>query len=164
MCVGLKKYTWHTGRKPALMTVYPRECQHWLQEHFGCFLFKVKSWLTLCDCASLQSGINYQWSDGSDTVYTHWDAADDDDDFETGECVYMDVNGGWRRADCETLLPGALCHVPQSPSKPSRCYFSENPCTRHCIYSAFGFCSSQRNVWKYPFPAFSCCPSQAINR
>uniref|UniRef100_A0A669B2C0 Phospholipase A2 receptor 1 n=1 Tax=Oreochromis niloticus TaxID=8128 RepID=A0A669B2C0_ORENI len=63
---------------------------------------------------SLDSGINYQWSDGSDTVYTHWDAADDDDDFETGECVYMDVNGGWRRADCETLLPGALCHVPQS--------------------------------------------------
>ncbi|XP_005935312.1 secretory phospholipase A2 receptor [Haplochromis burtoni] len=68
---------------------------------------------------SVDSGINYQWSDGSDTVYTHWDAADDDDDFETGECVYMDVNGGWRRADCETLLPGALCHVPQSPSKPS---------------------------------------------
>uniref|UniRef100_A0A3P9BBN9 Phospholipase A2 receptor 1 n=1 Tax=Maylandia zebra TaxID=106582 RepID=A0A3P9BBN9_9CICH len=68
---------------------------------------------------SVDSGINYQWSDGSDTVYTHWDAADDDDDFETGECVYMDVNGGWRRADCETLLPGALCHVPQSPSKPN---------------------------------------------
>lgn len=65
------------------------------------------------DCESFQSGINYKWSDGSDTVYTHWDAADDDDDdFVTGECVYIDVNGGWRRADCETPLPGALCHIP----------------------------------------------------
>ncbi|XP_043999660.1 secretory phospholipase A2 receptor isoform X2 [Gambusia affinis] len=63
---------------------------------------------------SQDSGINYKWSDGSDTVYTHWDAGDDDDDddFVTGECVYIDVNGGWRRADCETPLPGALCHVP----------------------------------------------------
>uniref|UniRef100_A0A3B4X721 Phospholipase A2 receptor 1 n=1 Tax=Seriola lalandi dorsalis TaxID=1841481 RepID=A0A3B4X721_SERLL len=68
----------------------------------------VPHWIGLY---SQDSGINYQWSDGSDTVYTHWDAADDDDDFVTGECVYMDVSGGWRRADCETLLPGALCHV-----------------------------------------------------
>uniref|UniRef100_A0A3B3XG56 Phospholipase A2 receptor 1 n=1 Tax=Poecilia mexicana TaxID=48701 RepID=A0A3B3XG56_9TELE len=68
---------------------------------------------------SQDSGINYKWSDGSDTVYTHWDAADDDDDnFVTGECVYIDVNGGWRRADCETPLPGALCHVPLPSHKP----------------------------------------------
>ncbi|KAG7232758.1 hypothetical protein INR49_008148 [Caranx melampygus] len=64
------------------------------------------------------SGINYQWSDGSDTVYTHWDAADDDDDLVAGDCVYMDVNGGWRRADCETLLPGALCHIAPPSNKP----------------------------------------------
>lgn len=61
---------------------------------------------------SQDSGINYQWSDGSDTVYTHWDSTDEDDDFITEDCVYMDVNGGWRRADCESTLPGALCHVP----------------------------------------------------
>ncbi|KAM7405944.1 hypothetical protein PAMP_000354 [Pampus punctatissimus] len=67
---------------------------------------------------SENSGVNYQWSDGSDTVYTHWDAADDDDDFVMGECVYMDVSGGWRRADCETLLPGALCHVNPPRNKP----------------------------------------------
>ncbi|XP_056134083.1 secretory phospholipase A2 receptor [Lampris incognitus] len=69
----------------------------------------VPHWIGLY---SQDDGINYQWSDGSDTVYTHWDAADDEDDFVTGECVYMDVSGGWRRADCDMPLPGALCHVP----------------------------------------------------
>uniref|UniRef100_A0A665WS29 Phospholipase A2 receptor 1 n=1 Tax=Echeneis naucrates TaxID=173247 RepID=A0A665WS29_ECHNA len=76
----------------------------------------VPHWIGLY---SQDSGINYQWSDGSDTVYTHWDPADEEDeDFVIGECVYMDVNGGWRRADCETLLPGALCHVAPPSSKP----------------------------------------------
>lgn len=65
-----------------------------------------------------QDGINYQWSDGSDTLFTHWDAADDDDHM-VGDCVYMDTTGGWRRADCEMGLRGALCHVPP-PSKSPR--------------------------------------------
>ncbi|KAM3625162.1 uncharacterized protein V6R79_007800 [Siganus canaliculatus] len=65
---------------------------------------------------SQDSGINYQWSDGSDMVYTHWDPADDED-IVMGECVYMDVDGGWQRADCETELPGALCHVVPQNSK-----------------------------------------------
>ncbi|XP_061669890.1 secretory phospholipase A2 receptor [Syngnathoides biaculeatus] len=77
----------------------------------------VPHWIGLY---SQDSGINYQWSDGSDTVYTHWDSAEDD--FDTGECVYMDVNGGWRRADCETFLPGALCHVPPPTNKPFTSY------------------------------------------
>ncbi|XP_076159863.1 secretory phospholipase A2 receptor isoform X1 [Alosa pseudoharengus] len=63
---------------------------------------------------SQDDGINYQWSDGSDTLYTHWEAADDDDD--VGDCVYMDITGGWRRADCEKGLRGALCHVPPPKS------------------------------------------------
>ncbi|XP_037549025.1 secretory phospholipase A2 receptor [Nematolebias whitei] len=67
---------------------------------------------------SQNSGISYQWSDGTDMLYMHWDVDDDDDDFVTGECVYMDVNGDWRRADCETPLSGALCHVPPSNRKP----------------------------------------------
>ncbi|KAJ3594100.1 hypothetical protein NHX12_006432 [Muraenolepis orangiensis] len=62
---------------------------------------------------SQDDGVNYQWSDGSDTVYAHWDASEDEQDTVAGEeCVYMDVSGGWRRAYCETPLPGALCHVP----------------------------------------------------
>uniref|UniRef100_A0A3Q1IX63 Uncharacterized protein n=1 Tax=Anabas testudineus TaxID=64144 RepID=A0A3Q1IX63_ANATE len=86
----------------------------------------VPHWIGLY---SQDSGINYQWSDGSDTVYTHWDAADDDDDFVMGECVYMDVNGGWRRADCETLLPGALCHVAPPRNKPFISYEVKCPTT-----------------------------------
>uniref|UniRef100_A0A8C5D7B1 Phospholipase A2 receptor 1 n=1 Tax=Gouania willdenowi TaxID=441366 RepID=A0A8C5D7B1_GOUWI len=78
---------------------------------------------------SQDSGINYQWSDGSDTVYTHWDAVEDDEHFVTGECVYMDVNGGWRRADCETTLPGALCHIPPPSSKPLNSYELACPST-----------------------------------
>ncbi|XP_056268990.1 secretory phospholipase A2 receptor isoform X2 [Pseudoliparis swirei] len=93
----------------------------------------VPHWIGLY---SQDSGINYQWSDGSDTVYTHWDAADDD--FVTGECVYMDVSGGWRRADCETPLPGALCHVPPPSNKPFISYEVACPSTwvkfRHGCY------------------------------
>ncbi|XP_075903763.1 secretory phospholipase A2 receptor isoform X2 [Nelusetta ayraudi] len=74
----------------------------------------VPHWIGL---SSQDSGINYHWSDGSDTVYTHWDAVDDDEDIVVRECVYMDVSGGWRREDCETPLPGALCHGPQPSSK-----------------------------------------------
>ncbi|KAM6979939.1 secretory phospholipase A2 receptor [Aplochiton taeniatus] len=60
-------------------------------------------------------GINYQWSDGSDTLYTNWEAVEEED-YVAGECVFMDVNGGWRRADCESPLPGALCHLPPPKS------------------------------------------------
>ena len=72
-----------------------------------------------------QDGQNYHWSDGSDEVYAHWDVSEDEEDFVTGECVYLDVSGGWRRADCERPLPGALCHVPP-PSQlvPSLSVFS----------------------------------------
>ncbi|XP_061090815.1 secretory phospholipase A2 receptor isoform X1 [Conger conger] len=64
---------------------------------------------------SQDDGINYQWSDGSDTLFTHWDsgeAEDDDGSEDAGDCVYMDPRGGWRRADCERPLQGAVCHAP----------------------------------------------------
>ncbi|MGH0159600.1 UNVERIFIED_CONTAM: hypothetical protein FKN15_037755 [Acipenser sinensis] len=62
-----------------------------------------------------QDGINYQWSDGSDAFFTHWDDADEV--HLLGDCVYMDINGNWKSADCETPLQGAVCHVPPE-SKP----------------------------------------------
>uniref|UniRef100_A0A8C5A8F1 Phospholipase A2 receptor 1 n=1 Tax=Gadus morhua TaxID=8049 RepID=A0A8C5A8F1_GADMO len=70
---------------------------------------------------SQDDGQNYHWSDGSDEVYAHWDVSEDEEDFVTGECVYLDVSGGWRRADCERPLPGALCHVPP-PSQLYPCH------------------------------------------
>lgn len=39
------------------------------------------------------------------------------------------MSGGWRRADCETLLPGALCHVPPPSSKPFISYEVACPST-----------------------------------
>ena len=74
-----------------------------------------------------QDGINYQWSDSSDTLYTHWDAADDDDHV-VGDCVYMDTTGGWRRAECEMTLKGALCHIPP----PSECL--DFPVSFCCVF------------------------------
>lgn len=65
---------------------------------------------------SQDDGINYQWVDGSDAFFTHWDANDDDDGYVVGDCVYMDVTGGWRRTSCDTNLKGALCHVPPPKS------------------------------------------------
>lgn len=94
----------------------------------------VPHWIGLY---SQDSGINYQWTDGSDTVYTHWDSTDND--FVNGECVYMDVSGGWRRADCETPLSGALCHIPPPSSKPFVSYEFVCPSTwvkfRHGCYN-----------------------------
>ncbi|KAM9765691.1 secretory phospholipase A2 receptor [Menidia menidia] len=96
---------------------------------------------------SQDSGINYLWSDGSDTVYTHW--ADDDDDYVTGECVYMDVNGGWRRAECETVLPGALCHVLPPSSKPFVSY--ETPCPSTWVKFGHGCYNFEPVVEKLTF-------------
>ncbi|XP_066503060.1 secretory phospholipase A2 receptor [Hoplias malabaricus] len=61
---------------------------------------------------SEDDGINYQWSDSSDTVFTHWAEDDGDEGFVLGNCVYMDVTGGWRRANCDRPLQGALCYLP----------------------------------------------------
>uniref|UniRef100_A0A8K9XJT9 Phospholipase A2 receptor 1 n=1 Tax=Oncorhynchus mykiss TaxID=8022 RepID=A0A8K9XJT9_ONCMY len=95
---------------------------------------------------SQDDGINYQWSDGSDTVFTHWVAADDDD-FILGDCVYMDVTGGWRRADCEMPLQGALCHVPP-PSEYSLANTSEVLTIQTETENRFVL----EQLWSYGFP------------
>ncbi|XP_067116050.1 secretory phospholipase A2 receptor [Osmerus mordax] len=60
--------------------------------------------------------LSYRWTDGSDTVFSHWDAADSGDSVEA-DCVYMDGSGGWRRADCDMPLSGGLCHVPPTKTE-----------------------------------------------
>lgn len=55
-------------------------------------------------------------------MFTHWDTVDDDDgdsSFVLGNCVYIDISGGWRRADCDMPLPGALCYIPPPSEFPS---------------------------------------------
>ncbi|XP_028662247.1 secretory phospholipase A2 receptor [Erpetoichthys calabaricus] len=56
-----------------------------------------------------QNGINYQWLDGSDSLFTHWGSEIEEDVFTN--CVYMDIDGTWKPEDCETQLGGALCQV-----------------------------------------------------
>ncbi|XP_053369707.1 secretory phospholipase A2 receptor [Clarias gariepinus] len=68
---------------------------------------------------SQDDGINYGWIDGRDNMFTHWDTVDDDSEdssFVLGNCVYMDITGGWRRAECDMPLSGALCYVPPPKS------------------------------------------------
>ncbi|KAF4083409.1 hypothetical protein AMELA_G00140980 [Ameiurus melas] len=71
---------------------------------------------------SQDDGINYRWIDGSNSMFTHWDSLEDDDDgdspFVLGNCVYIDISGGWRRANCNMPLPGALCYIPPPKSVP----------------------------------------------
>ncbi|XP_036401571.1 secretory phospholipase A2 receptor [Megalops cyprinoides] len=109
---------------------------------------------------SQDDGINYQWSDGSDAVFTHWDSGEDEDDDALGDCVYMDPRGGWRRADCETPLQGAVCHVPPPQSNvfayevacpktwvkfESRCYTFEPVVQRMGLEEAREHCRSKVN-------------------
>ncbi|XP_066544721.1 secretory phospholipase A2 receptor isoform X2 [Amia ocellicauda] len=104
-----------------------------------------------------QDGINYQWSDGSAAVFTHWD--DIDDEHLLGDCVYMDINGNWKSADCETPLQGAVCHMPPK-SKPiaykvecprtwvkfqGSCYSFEPILKRHILDEGREFCRSKAN-------------------
>ncbi|XP_033899686.3 secretory phospholipase A2 receptor isoform X1 [Acipenser ruthenus] len=105
-----------------------------------------------------QDGINYQWSDGSDAFFTHWDDADEV--HLLGDCVYMDINGNWKSADCETPLQGAVCHVPPE-SKPisykgecpktwlkfqSSCYSFEPVIRRLDLEESREYCKQKANM------------------
>uniref|UniRef100_A0AAY4BW24 Phospholipase A2 receptor 1 n=1 Tax=Denticeps clupeoides TaxID=299321 RepID=A0AAY4BW24_9TELE len=99
---------------------------------------------------SQDDGINYQWSDGRNNLFTHWD--DTGDDFAQGDCVYMDVNGAWKRADCDMVLQGALCLVPP-PSEfivpwvkfSGSCYSFESVLRRLSLEEAREHCRHRAN-------------------
>ncbi|XP_053155223.1 secretory phospholipase A2 receptor [Hemicordylus capensis] len=54
-------------------------------------------------------GLSFQWSDGTKPFLMFWE---DEESQTSGRCVYIDINGRWRRTSCETLLNGAVCHIP----------------------------------------------------
>ncbi|KAI5626605.1 secretory phospholipase A2 receptor, partial [Silurus asotus] len=67
---------------------------------------------------SQDDGINYRWIDGSNNMFTHWDTAEnnEDDSVMLGNCVFIDISGDWKRADCNMPLTGALCYTPPPKS------------------------------------------------
>ncbi|XP_023658454.2 secretory phospholipase A2 receptor [Paramormyrops kingsleyae] len=87
--------------------------------HHQAFLTVLVNKLALPHWIGLYSqddGISYRWSDDSDTAFMHWDSGDDEDEDTLGDCVYMDITGAWKRADCEETLQGALCQAPPPKS------------------------------------------------
>uniref|UniRef100_A0A6I8NRT6 Secretory phospholipase A2 receptor n=1 Tax=Ornithorhynchus anatinus TaxID=9258 RepID=A0A6I8NRT6_ORNAN len=58
------------------------------------------------------NGLNFEWSDGTKSSFAYWE----DESPSLGGCTLVDINGGWKSADCETLLQGAVCHVPTETS------------------------------------------------
>lgn len=59
--------------------------------------------------STLHEDGDFEWSDGTRSLFTSW--RDEGSQF-LGECTYIDTDGDWSADDCETILQGAVCHVP----------------------------------------------------
>ncbi|XP_078537804.1 secretory phospholipase A2 receptor [Lissotriton helveticus] len=59
--------------------------------------------------STVHEDADFEWSDGTRSLFTSWK---DDGSQYLGECAYIDTDGDWNADDCETILQGAVCHVP----------------------------------------------------
>lgn len=57
-----------------------------------------------------QDELNFGWSDGRRLEFTRWD----ENHHHLEDCVFLEMNGFWKTADCETSQPGAICYYPGS--------------------------------------------------
>ncbi|XP_048455173.1 secretory phospholipase A2 receptor [Rhincodon typus] len=69
--------------------------------------------------SSPDDGKSFIWSDGSSNIFSHWA---EEDPHSSQDCGYMDINGYWKTANCETQLPGAFCQVLQTATSSSPAY------------------------------------------
>ncbi|XP_053554326.1 secretory phospholipase A2 receptor [Bombina bombina] len=61
------------------------------------------------------NGHNFEWIDGSMPWFTAWETEVSVSD---GNCVFMDIDGYWRRTDCYTYLEGAACLISNKTKLP----------------------------------------------
>ncbi|XP_059503291.1 secretory phospholipase A2 receptor [Stegostoma tigrinum] len=69
--------------------------------------------------SSPDDGKSFIWSDGSSNIFNHWA---EEDPHSSQDCGYMDTNGYWKTANCETQLPGAFCQVLLTATSSSPAY------------------------------------------
>ncbi|KAJ1175931.1 hypothetical protein NDU88_001216 [Pleurodeles waltl] len=65
-----------------------------------------RHWIGL---STTEEDSDFEWTDGTRSLLTSW--RDEGSQF-LGECAYIDTDGDWSTEDCETILQGAVCHVP----------------------------------------------------
>ncbi|MGH0143234.1 UNVERIFIED_CONTAM: hypothetical protein FKN15_014043 [Acipenser sinensis] len=61
---------------------------------------------------STDTGSSFEWSDGAVFDYKPWEFENSD---STGNCVYIDTKGFWKRENCSTVLNGAVCYNKTTP-------------------------------------------------
>eukprot|EP00062_Callorhinchus_milii_P005644 gi/632945349/ref/XP_007888015.1/ PREDICTED: secretory phospholipase A2 receptor [Callorhinchus milii] len=67
-----------------------------------------RHWIGL---SSPDGGESFIWSDTSPALFSHWAEGSLR---SSHDCVYMDINGFWKTADCQSQLQGALCQISQT--------------------------------------------------
>ncbi|XP_040827549.1 lymphocyte antigen 75 [Ochotona curzoniae] len=63
--------------------------------------------------SSQDDELNFGWSDGRRLEFTRWD----ENHHHLEDCVFLEMNGFWKTADCETSQPGAICYYPGNDTK-----------------------------------------------
>ncbi|XP_041118970.1 lymphocyte antigen 75-like [Polyodon spathula] len=58
------------------------------------------------------TGSSFEWSDGAVFDYKPWEFENSN---STGNCVFIDTKGFWKRANCNTVLDGAVCYNKTTP-------------------------------------------------
>lgn len=56
----------------------------------------------------LQGGRSYSWLTEENVFYTNWQ---DGEPQQVAGCSYMDADGSWRTAGCDTKLQGGICQL-----------------------------------------------------
>ncbi|XP_062972567.1 lymphocyte antigen 75 [Elgaria multicarinata webbii] len=75
--------------------------------------------------SSEDDGIHYHWSDKKHISFSHWSEEDGD---LLDSCVYLDTDGFWKTADCNTEKPGTVCYLPGNETTKSEVHYDSIKC------------------------------------